>query len=330
MYYEELRAAIKEGNIAPLYIFEGQEEYLAEYCISEIKKKIIEPWAEMLNFKSYSFLPDIREATDFLETLPVMSERKMAVFRRCNIFGNIKNKAQWQKLFENPMPEGCIIIWEDSINLKKPPALYKAVQKNAVTVSFNLQSESSLRSWVTKIAAASKKTIDASAAQYLVASMGRKMQPIRTELEKIIAFSKGGTISRADIDSVIVKPAEESVFSLIDAVFEGKREQCYNLIYALRAQRQEPVAIISLLSGQLMTIYKAKLYLLGASSMQSAAQKLGGGYNAEKCVRRAGKIKVENIENLINLCYEKDRDIKRGLTTGWSALETLIAEYKFY
>ena len=330
MYYEELRGAIREGKLAPVYIFEGPEEYLIEYSIGEIKKKIIEPWAEMMNFKSYSELPPVSEAVDFIETLPVMSERKMVVFRKCGIFGNIKNKAEWEKLLTSEGDYNCIIIWEQEEKKKKPTAMRSAVEKTAVVVNFPLRTESSLRAWVEKIAAASGKTIDARCSSYLIASLERKMNAIKTELEKIIAFTKGTQITREDIDSVIVKPAVENVFNLIDAIFEGRREMCFNLLYTLRKQKQEPVALLSLLSGQLINIYKAKLYLLDGVTPGRVAAELGGGYGAEKSVKKAEKIKVENIERLISLCCECDKNIKMGKIGAWAALETIIAEYRFY
>ena len=73
MYYEDLRNTIKQGKIAPLYIFEGAEEYLIEFCIGELKKALVEEWSEMMNFQSYSQIPPVNEAEDFMETLPVMS-----------------------------------------------------------------------------------------------------------------------------------------------------------------------------------------------------------------------------------------------------------------
>ena len=41
MTYEELKSSIKNGKIAPLYIFQGQEEFLIEHMIGEIKKVLI-------------------------------------------------------------------------------------------------------------------------------------------------------------------------------------------------------------------------------------------------------------------------------------------------
>lgn len=333
MYYEELRSTIKQGQIAPLYIFEGPEEFLIEFCIGELKKALIEQWSEMMNFQSYAQLPPVNEAEDFMETLPVMSERKLLVFRKCGLFeGNIKNKAQWERLFSAVAPYNCVVIWEKLPERgKKANTVRKAAEKGgAVVVEFPLRTETNLRSWVTKIAAASGKTIDQKNAVYLINSLERNMRSIKTEFEKIIAYSKSAQITREDIDAVIIKPAAENVYALIDAIFDGRREICYNLLYTLRSLKQEPVSLVSLLAGQLITIYKAKLHLLSGQSHSATVSLLGGGFPAEKCTRKAEKIKLENIQTLISLCREADRKIKTGLIGGWAALETIVAEYKYY
>lgn len=333
MYYEELRRAIKEGKIAPLYIFQGPEEFLIEFLIGELKKALVEEWSEMMNYQSYTEIPPVNEAGDFLETLPVMSERKLVVFRKCGLFeGNIKNKSAWENIFSSVAPYNCVVIWESLPEKgKKANTVRKAAEKGgAVVVEFPLRTESNLRSWVAKIAAASGKTIDQKNASYLINSLERNMRTIKTELEKIIAFSKAPQITREDIDKVIIKPAAENVYALIDAIFDGRREICYNLLYNLRNLKQEPVSLLTLLSNQLITIYKAKLYLLSGASHTNTVSMLGGGYPAEKCTQKAEKIKLENIQTLISLCQECDRKIKTGLLGGWAALETIIAEYKFY
>ena len=332
MYYEELRNSIKNGKPAPLYIFEGPEDYLIEFSIAELKKKLIDPSTEMMNYKSYEFIPPVGEAGDFLETLPMMSERKMVVFRKCRLFaGNIKNKAQWEKVLSTIAEYNCVIIWEEQAERgKKPSSVRKAAEANGIVVQFPLRTEPKLRAWVTKIAAAAGKIIDPEDAAYLIATLERKMRVIRTELDKTIAYCEGTKITRADIDAVIVKPSEQSVFDLIDAIFNGRREQCYSLLYELRQNRQEPVSILSLLSGQIINIYRARLYIADGFTSAQAAQKLGGGYGNEKCARKAEKIKAGNLELLINLCFECDKRVKQGLFDPWAALEIIIAEYRFY
>lgn len=333
MYYEELRSAIKERKIAPLYIFQGAEEFLIEFSIGELKKALVEDWSEMMNYQIYTQIPPVNEAGDFMETLPVMSERKLVVFRKCGLFeGNIKNKAAWESLFSSVAPYNCVVIWEPLPEKgKKANTVRKAAEKGgAVVVDFPLRTEATLRNWVAKIASASGKSIDQKNANYLINSLERNMRTIKTELEKIIAFSKETQITRDDIDKVIIKPASENVYALIDAIFDGRREICYNLLYTLRSLKQEPISILTLLSNQLITIYKAKLYLLSGEPHSQTVSRLGGGYPAEKCTQKAEKIKLENIQTLISLCQECDMKTKSGLLGGWAALETIVAEYKFY
>lgn len=332
MLYEELRSSIKDGNIAPLYIFQGPEEFLIEHIIGEIKKVLIEEWSEMMNFKSFAELPPVNEASDFLETLPVMAERKLAVFRKCGLFsGNIKNKAQWENLVTNVASFNCVIIWEDALEKgKSPSSVRKAAEANGVVVDFPLRTEANLKTWIIKFAASKGKTIDQKNALYLINSLERKMRVIKTEFEKIVSFTKSGQITREDIDAVIVKPAVENVFGVIDAIFDGRREVCYSLLYTLRSLKQDPVNILSMLSGQLVTIYKAKLCLLDGKNHRETSALLGGGFKNEMCTRKAEKAKLENIQTLIELCYEADKNIKQGKIAGWPALETIIAEYKYY
>ncbi len=333
MYYEELRSAIKERKIAPLYIFEGPEEYLIDFCIGELKKALVEEWSEMMNYQSHTELPPVNEAGDFMETLPVMSERKLIVFRKCGLFeGNIKNKAEWENILSNVAPYNCVVIWEKQPEKgKKQNTVRKAAEKGgAVVVEFPLRTEGALRSWINKIAASNGKTIDMKCASYLINSLERDMRTIKTEFEKIIAFSKETQITKEDIDKVIIKPASENVYALIDAIFDGRREICYNLLYTLRSLKQEPVSILTLLSNQLITIYRAKLYLLDGMSHRDTVSKLGGGFPAEKCTQKAEKLKIENIETLISLCQGCDMKTKNGLLGGWAALETIVAEYRFY
>ena len=333
MFYEQLRSLIKEKKFAPLYIFEGPEEYLIDFCITEIKKSIVEPWSEMMNYKSFTEIPPVDEARDFSEMLPVMAERKLIIFRKCGLFsGNIKNKAVWEQFFSNVAPFCCIIVWEESPEKgKKQNSVRMACEAGgAVVVSFPLRDDSSLKTWTMNICASKGKSIDQKNALYLINSLERKMSVIKTELEKIISYSKGNEIIREDIDSVIIKPAMENVFGVIDAIFDGRREICYNLLYSMRTHKQESVSILSLLSGQLLLIYKAKLHLLSGKPHSEVSQIIGGGFSGEKCTRKAEKIKLENIQKLISLCFEADKNIKQGLIGGWAALEGIVAEYKFY
>ncbi len=330
MTYNEFKAEIKAALPKALYIFTGQEDFLKEYCVDSVKKKLVAPAFEDFNFQSYSSVPDFSMCSDFVNSFPMMSERKLLVFRKCGFFQrSLKQKADWEKLFSALPYHICVILWEEDEEKGKKGAaspVRKACEKAGVTVEFPLQTESMLIPWLAKIAASGGKLIDRNCASYLIASVGRSMSVLKTEMLKINAYASGQQITRSDIDAVIVRPVEDKVFKLVDAIIDGRRDLGFAYLYDLKQNRNEPVAFLSLFAGQVINIYKAKLLLGEGWQKNVALKKLGGGWAMEKCLNKASRASEEGLERLIEMCRNADRDVKQGRMDPWISLELIISQ----
>lgn len=331
MTYSEFTAEIKAGLPKRLYILAGPEEFLKEHCASLAKKKLVDPSLEDFNFQSYNEIPDFTACNSFVNTLPMMSERKLLVLRKCGFFEkNLKQKADWEDMFKSLPEHICVLLWEPEPEKGKKGAspLRRICEKAGETVDFPLQTEAKLIPWLAKIAANGGKLIDKGCASYIIGSLGRSMSVLKTEMQKINAYAGGEQITRADIDAVIIRPTEDKVFKLTDAIMQGRRDLCYGYLYDLQQSRAEPVAFLSLFSGQLINIYHAKLLLNEGFQAAAAAKTLGGGWMADKSVRLAQRSSEEKLERLIRLCQNADSTIKSGKAEAWAALELIIAEMK--
>lgn len=340
MNYDEFKNEIKAGLPASLYLLTGPEDFLKEKCIEQAKKKLVAPGFEDFNFQSFSEMPDFSLCADFVNGLPMMSDRKLLVLRKCGFFdGRLKGRSEWESLFGNLPSTVCVFLWEPDpekksgkkksadAKKKKPANLREFCENVGVTVDFQFQTESKLITWIAKAAMNGGKLIDRQCASYLVASLGRSMSVLKTEMEKVTAYAAGEQITRSDIDAVIIRPAEDRAFKLIDAVVDGRRDLGFAYLGELRRNRTEPVPFLSLLSGQLLTIYKARLLLDEGCQRAAAVKRLGvAPFLAEKCVTKAQRISEESLEALISLCKDADRDIKMGRVEPWTALDLIIAE----
>ncbi|MGN1097292.1 MAG: DNA polymerase III subunit delta [Clostridia bacterium] len=334
MTYTEFTAEIKAGLPKSLYILTGPEDFLKEYSVGQAKQKLVDPSLEDFNFQSYSDVPDFALCSDFVNGMPMMSDRKLLVLRKCGFFGrSLKQKSDWEALFSNLPDTVCVLLWEiDEEKGKKGTAspVRKACENAGVTVEFPMQTEAKLIPWLAKIAMNGGKLIDKSCASYLIASLGRSMSVLKTEMQKVNAYARGEQITRTDIDAVIVRPAEDRVFKLVDAITDGRRDLGFEYLYELKQNRTEPVAFLSLFAGQVINIYKAKL-LLGEGWQKSVAlKKMGGGWAAEKSINKAARASEEGLENLIDMCQRADRDIKQGRMDPWTALEIIVSEAKIF
>ncbi len=337
MTYSEFKNEIKAGLPATLYLFTGPEDFLKEKTIEQVREKLVAPGFEDFNYLSCSSVPDFGSCADFIRGLPMMSDRKLLVLRKCGFFDSkLKAAADWEELFADLPPSVCVLLWEpDPEKKKKPSAAQKKKPRNlrelcesvGVTVEFPLQTEAKLLPWLAKAAMNAGKLIDRPCASYMVASLGRSMSVLKTEMEKVAAYAAGEQITRADIDAVIVRPAEDRAFKLIDAIVDGRRDLSFGYLSELRQNRTEPVTFLSLFAGQALTIYRAKL-LLGEGYQRSAVVKRLGvaPFVAEKCATKAERASEENLEALISLCRDADRDIKQGRVEPWTALDLIAAQ----
>lgn len=326
MTYDDFRTALKSNDISNLYLFTGEEAFLQEFCLTAAKKAMINPAFEDFNCKQYIEAPSFEDAASFINSVPLMSERKLVIFNNCSLFDRkLSEKSRWADLFMSLPSYAVVIVRESGESKGTATDVKKAVLKMGVTVDFKFLPEERLRPWLMKAAAAKGKSLSSQNSAYIIASVGRSMTTLRAEIEKIAARAEAFEIARSDIDSVIIKPLTETVFKLIDALFSSRLDLCYKIIFSLREQKQKPHAIISLIASQTLVIYKAKLMMEQRQSIASVKKALGGSFKADKAVANASKKTLFQLENMIHMLKRIDLDTKSGALEPWCALDLLIA-----
>ncbi|MGM9551020.1 MAG: DNA polymerase III subunit delta [Clostridia bacterium] len=328
MTYDEFRNVLKTKDTTPLYFFTGEEDFLQSFCLSESKNALIDPSFEDFNYKCYIEVPTAEEADSFINALPLMSDRKLVIFNNCNLFSaSLPEKSKWESIFSN-LPEYvvCIVRDKESGKNKKGSVVEQAVKSKAVTVNFEYLPENRLIKWLMKAAAVKGKSLGERDASYIIKNLGRSMTLLKSEIEKISARAEDFVISRNDIDSVIINVFEESIYTLMDAVFLSRREVAFNTLANLKEMGNEAVSILERLASQAIDIYKAKVLMTQKISTAEIKKMVSRNpYAAEKIMSKASKISIENIEKLISLLTEGDRNIKMGIMDPWCALEYIIS-----
>ena len=74
--YQKLKSDLSAGNIGQVYIFYGEESYLREYYLGEIKKKLVPAGFEEFNYHRLSGKTlTMQELNEAVEAMPMMAER---------------------------------------------------------------------------------------------------------------------------------------------------------------------------------------------------------------------------------------------------------------
>ncbi|MDP4108757.1 MAG: DNA polymerase III subunit delta [Bacillota bacterium] len=328
--YDELKKSIKNGGFAPFYIFYGEESYLREYSLAEIRKKTVAKDMESFNYTVLEAnAVTLGSLTDAISSYPVFSEKKLVVLRDFDI---LKPPAAMQdgllSLIKDLPDYICLIASYDTISFPdaKLSAAGEEIKKKAVPVNFQKQGEAELTNWVIRRFAALGKNISGKDAEYLIFVSGAYMNTLINEIEKLAAYETKEAITQKDIDTVAVKALDAQIYYLTDCITSGKADKAILIIRDLLMLRYEPVVLMGAVTRQMLRLYSAKLLTKEGRHMDELMKLWGmkSSYPAEKLLMGADGYSKEALEKSLELCAKADLQLKSTVLPKAEVLELLI------
>lgn len=263
--YADLKQDLKDGSIRQIYAFYGEERYLLEHYLGQIRKKLIDDGFREFNYRKLSgkniTVNDIVAAVDML---PVFAERTLIEIDDYDIFKLPEaDKTAVLDLFADIPEYVCLIFIYDTIEYKADNRikLNQEIRKIWNEVEFAGQKQSDLIDWITRRFKALGKRISKAEADYLIFVSGGLMTKLVTEIEKIAAYSKEPNITQKDIDAVVIPVVEAMAYKMTNAVIDGKFNDALKVLSDLYALQEPPHKIIYGLSQRMRQLYSAWLLL---------------------------------------------------------------------
>lgn len=266
--YTVFKAAVAAGNIANAYIFHGEESYLREYHLGDLRKKLVPAGFEEFNYHAVEGKNlAIQELTEMAEAMPMLSERTLIEVTDLDIFRlGEEQREQLIALLEDLPPYCCIIFVYDTLEYKPNRTMKKlcaAIEKSVQVVEFRPADNSDLVPWIVRRFRALDKEIDRATAEYLIFLCGSLMTGLVPEITKIAAYAKGKSVTNRDIDAVASPVLSAEAFKMADAVSKGNYDEAARILGDLLKMQEEPILINALLGSQLRRIYTARIAIDG-------------------------------------------------------------------
>ena len=328
---QELKTQLKNKDLGRLYIFHGEETFLLNHYLGQMKKQLLDELTESFNFhrlNNETF--DIRSFADAVENLPMMAESTFVQVDDIDLFK--MNEGDRNKMTEllSDIPDYCTVVftyltvpWRPDKRLKK---LWEAVDGGTI-VEFAKQDQRDLIAWVTRHFAARKKRVSTDLCAYLIDITGGTMTALSGEIDKICAYSGAETIKKTDIDAVTEPVLDAVVFQMTDLLSGGRYDQALVKLQQLLKMQQEPLAILGAVGGHFRRIGTART-LLDNGRNSSDLQKLCGipDYPARKTMEAARRFRPEFCRKAAQLVLETDYKMKTSFDDSERLLEMLILQ----
>ena len=78
---------LKSGEFAPLYIISGEETYLKEYYLRQLREKVVDPSFADFNLIEFDGKGlTVEQLTEAIDSYPAMSEKKLIIVSDFDLF----------------------------------------------------------------------------------------------------------------------------------------------------------------------------------------------------------------------------------------------------
>ena len=327
---QELKRHIKAKEFGRLYFFHGEEIFLLNHYLGQMRKQLLDPLTESFNYhrlNNETF--DIRSFADAVENLPMMAESTFVQVDEIDPFK--MNETDRTKMIDilSDIPDYCTVVFTYETVPFKPDKrlkkLWDAVQENSLIVEFAKQDQRDLVAWITRHFLARNKRISSDLCLYLIDITGGTMTALNGEISKICAYSGADEIKKSDIDAVTEPVLDAVVFQMTDFLSAGRYDQALLKLQQLFKMQQEPLAILGAVGGHYRRIATARTLLDQGKTASELARLYGiSDYPAKKSMEAARRVKPELCRVAAELVVETDIKMKTSFDDPQRLLELML------
>ena len=315
--FQQLKSDIAAGTPGCAYIFYGEESYLREYYLGELRKKLVPAGFEEFNYHKLEGKDlTVQSLAEMAEAMPMMAERTLIVVTDFDLFKlNEEQREKMIAFLEDIPPYCCVVFVYDTVEYKPNRTmkkLYKAVSDHVEAVEFRAADNSDLVAWIARRFKALGKEIDRQTAEYLIFTCGGLMTGLVPEIAKIGAYARGKRVTVADIDAVADPVLDAEVFQMTDAVAAGKYDRAAELLAELLRMQEEPIRILAALGKMLRQLYTARLAIDGGKDRVWLKDlwRMKSDYPARKLLDSARNVGRDWCREAVKRCQVLDRRMK--------------------
>ena len=188
------------------------------------------------------------------------------------------------------------------------------MKKTAAVLEAKKLNEGELKAWIRERAALNGVQIDESAVEVILTLAGANLFILTNEIDKLALYANDTKrIDEQMAEKMVSRSLEQNIFSLVDKVVHRKIEEALRIYYDLLKQNEEPIKILSVITGQFRLIYQVKeLARRGYGQQQIAGYLKIHPFRVKLAAGQAQLFADEELAAIISLLADADYQMKTG------------------
>jgi len=331
-----------------IYVFCGSDSFTLHEALAEMKAELNSDGMLATNtatFEGNQVRPD--ELLAVCGTVPFMGAHRLVLVegllsrfeaprgrRRAGAGpagepGRLVDLGPWRDLpaaLEALPPSTTLVFIEGDI--AENNALLRLLSPLAQVRRFPRLSQRDLPGWIQARAQREGVDISPAAVRLLADLVGNDLWTLWQELKKLALYAGGRRVEDEDVRALTVAARESNVFTLVDAVVEGRPDQALRLLEQLLDQGAAAPYVLAIITRQYRNLLLTKEMLRESRPRAEIGERLGitSGFALGKVLEQAARCSPARLEASYRRLLEADASIKFGVYREELALEVVVQD----
>ena len=316
----DLKKQLKENTLDRFYFLYGDEKFLIAHYTQKLIDKVVPKAEPGFNYQIFEGdTATIDEVAEAVEALPLMAQRKCVLLKDLDVEALKAQDGDKLKELLSDLPDTTVfIISETTLSFdQKRSAKWRGfladAAKTGAAVELPKRGEVALSKQLVSWAQKQGCTISQILAGKVIGLCGSELIVLKNEMEKLCAYCAGREITERDIELVVTKNLETTVFYLSKAILNGESDRAFRQLDLLFYQKEEPIAVLSVLTMSYADLYRVSAAAKSGESLSVLQEDFDYKRkefrikNAERDVRRYS---VEALRESLMVLLETDLRLK--------------------
>ncbi len=326
MKFVLFKKSLEEGA-APVYLFEGEEEYFKARGEEMLREKFVrEPSLDAASFEGADLKgANMTALVAAAESFPFMSEKRLVKVK--DFYPTDKEYEMYlKKYFENPQPTTVLLIVNSSSSKGKGADLKK--MPNVTFVDCARADEETVMRWIYTMFKRAEISADTEVCERVTRYCLADMSRVAGETEKLIAFAgRGGKITSADVDDIVYRDTDYKIYEMTGAASAGNFTKYNSIVCELLSKGLDEMNILNGLCSHFRTLFE--IAALKKSDADTAAALGMKEYAVKMSRRQASSFPPQKLKDCYFSLFGAVNDVKNGRLTPEGALLRVNTEIFF-
>lgn len=313
---------IKKKQFSSIYVLYGMESFLINETKQLLTSSVLQEEEFEFNLSTYDLEETpIEVALEDAETFPFMGEKRLIFLNNPFFLTAEKSKSKvehnlkkLEAYIQEPAPYSIVVLSGNYEKLDERKKITKELKRKGTTVEAKKLSEQELIAWVKERAALNDVEIEDDAVQQMLMLAGTNLFMLTTEVDKLALYA--ADVKKIDllmVEKLVSRSLEQNIFSLIDKIVQRKVDEALRIYYDLLKQNEEPLKILSIISGQFRLIYQVKeLARRGYGQQQIAGFIKVHPFRVKLAAGQAKLFQDDELTEIIKMLADADYQSKTG------------------